>query len=110
MLRLTTTAVIAASLVGIFVGDVAAHRRSIPIEVTGTITKFDTVHHRVTIHVDKPSSILMIVEGHDCKFTRNGQSTTEQALRQGARVKVSYFSTIFVGKIAVEIELDPGKR
>lgn len=107
MFRLTTTGVIAASLVGIFVVHATARGRSFPIEVTGTITMFDKANHMFTIHVDEPSRILTIAVGRDCKFKHSGRATTEQILKQGARVKVRYFSTIFTGKIAVEIDLNP---
>jgi DUF917 family protein len=106
MFRLATTAVIAASLVGTFVVHAGARGRSFPIEVTGTITMFNKAIHMFTIHVDDPSRILTIAVGRDCKFKHSGRATTEQILKQGARVKVRYFSTIFTGNIAVEIEVN----
>ena len=107
MFRLTTTALIVASLLGILIVEAAARGRTFPIEVTGTIRMFDGENHIFTIQVDEPAGALTIAVGRDCKFIQNGTPTGEQILKKGARVKVSYFSTIFTGKIAVKIELNP---
>jgi hypothetical protein len=107
MFRLAITCLIAMPLSGIGVGQVAARGRSFPIEVTGRITKFDRARHIFTIQVDEPARALTIAVGRDCKFIQNGTPTSEQILKKGARLKVSYFSTIFTGKIAVKIELNP---
>ena len=105
MFRLTIICVIAASTM--FVGHIVARGRSFPIEVTGTITKFDRANRMFTIHVDDSSRTLTITVGRDCKFKRHAAPAGEQILKPGARVKTSYFATIFTGKIAVEIELNP---
>ena len=107
MLRLTIVCVVAPSLAALFINQASARGRSFPIEVTGTITAFDRPNHTFTIQADEPARVLRIAVGRDCKFKRSGAPTGEQIARQGARVKVSYFSTIFTGKIAVEIELNP---
>ena len=90
-----------------FVGHIAARGRSFPIKVTGTIIGFDRTNQMFTMRVDQPSRILRIAVGRDCKFKRHGAPAGEQILKPGARVKVSYFATIFTGNIAVEIELYP---
>ena len=105
MFRLTTICVIAISTA--FVGHLAARGRSFPIEVIGTIVEFNRTNQTFMIRVGKPGRTLTIAVGRDCKFIQNGRSTGEQTLRKGARVKVSYFSTIFAGKIAVKIEFNP---
>jgi hypothetical protein len=102
MFRLTFIYVIVASMT--FVGHVSARRPPSPIEVTGTIKMFDRTNHVFTIEVDESTRILIIAEGHECKFIQNGEPADEHILKKGARVKVSYFSTIFTGKIAVKIE------
>jgi hypothetical protein len=107
MLRLKATALIAASLLGIFVVHVSARGRSLPIEVTGTIRMFDGANHIFTFQSDKRARVLTIAVGRDCKFFQNGASTGEWILKKGARVRVSYFSTIFTGNIAVKIESNP---
>jgi hypothetical protein len=107
MVRLTTTALIAASLLGIFVVHATARGRSFPNEVTGTIRMYDRANHVFVIQVDEPAGALTIAVGRDCRFIQNGMLTGEQMLKKGARLKVSYFSTIFTGKIAVKIELNP---
>jgi DUF917 family protein len=107
MFRLTTIALIAVLLLGILVVHAAARGRSFPIKVTGTIRMFDKANQVFTIQVDQPAGVLTIAVGRDCKFIQNGAPTGEQTLKKGARVKVSYFSTIFTGKIAVKIELNP---
>lgn len=99
-----TTCLVAALLLGALPGNASARGRSFPIEVTGTIIKVDRSKAEFTIQVDEPASILTIGVGRDCKFKQKGAIASEQILKKGARVKVSYFSTIFTGKIAVEIE------
>ncbi|HSS18401.1 MAG TPA: hypothetical protein VLQ29_15745 [Candidatus Dormibacteraeota bacterium] len=110
MFRLKTTALIAGSILGIFVVHVAARGRSFPIEVTGTIKMFDRANHIFTFQSDKRARVLTITVGLDCKFFQNGAPTGEWILKKGARVKVSYFSTIFTGNIAVKIESNPVRQ
>jgi hypothetical protein len=105
MFRLITICVIAVSTT--FVGHLAARGRSFPIQVIGTIIGFNRTSQMFTIRVDEPAHVLTITVGRDCKFKRHGAPAGEQILKPGARVKVSYFATIFTGNIAVEIELDP---
>ena len=88
-------------------GDVSARGRSFPIEATGTISKINRSNAEFTIQIDEPARILIIGIGRDCKFKQNGAPTGQQILKKGARVKVSYFATIFTGNIAVEIESNP---
>src|SRR4029077_7416058 len=107
MFRLRTTALIAGSLLGMFVVHVSAHGRSLPIEVTGTIRMFDRANHIFTLQSDKGARVLTIALGRDCKCFQNGGPAGEWILKKGARVKVSYFSTIFTGNIAVRIESNP---
>jgi hypothetical protein len=107
MLRLPIVYIVAASLVVLFINEALARGRSFPIEVTGTIVAFDRATHVFTIQVDEPARVLTIAMGRDCKFKRNGATTSEAAIRKRARAKVSYFATIFTGNIAVEIELNP---
>jgi DUF917 family protein len=107
MLPLKATALIAASLLGIFVVHVSARGRSFPIEVTGTIRMFDGANHTFTFQSDKRARVLTIAVGRDCKFFQNRAPAGEWILKKGARVRVSYFSTIFTGNIAVKIESNP---
>ena len=107
MLRLTIVCVVAASLAGLFINQALARGRSFPIEVTGIIAMVDRRNQTFTIQVDEPARILTIGVGRDCKFTKNGAPVDEHILKKGARVRVSYFSTIFTGKIAVKIESNP---
>jgi len=107
MFRLRTTALIAGSLLGIFVVHVNARGRSFPIEVTGTIKMFDRANHTFTFQSDKPARVLTIAVGRECQFFENGAPAGEWILKKNARVKVSYFSTIFTGNIAVRIESNP---
>jgi hypothetical protein len=104
LLRLTIISLTAASLVALFLDQASAHRPSFPIEITGTVINFDRANQTFTIRVDEPARILTIGVGRDCKFKRNGTPTGEEILKTGARLKVSYFATIFTGNIAVEIE------
>jgi len=108
MFRPIVICVIAAST--IFVGHIAARGRSFPIEVTGVIKTFDRTNHVFWIQVDRPSRLFTIAVGRDCKFITNGTPTGEQILRKGARLRVSYFATIFTGNIAVKIESDTTRR
>ena len=105
MFRLTTICLVALSTM--FVGHIAARGRSFPIEVMGTILQFNRPNQTFTIRVAKTGRILSIAVGRDCKFKQHGAPVGEQILKAGARVKVSYFATIFTGNIAVEIELNP---
>ena len=93
-----------------FVGHIAARGRSFPIEITGVIATFDRTNHVFLIQVDRPSRLLTIAEGRDCKFITNGTPSGEQILRKGARLRVKYFATIFTGNIAVKIESDTTRR
>ena len=110
MFRLPTAALIAALLFGVFVVHGAARGRSFPIEITGTIKMFDRANHTFVIQSDEPAGLLTIAVGRDCKFIQNGTATGDQILKKGARVRVSYFSTIFTGKVAVKIESHPVPR
>jgi hypothetical protein len=107
MRRWLAVYIVAAFLLGPFIAQVSARGRSFPIEVTGTIAGFDRATQTFTMQVDEPAGNLTIRVGRDCKFKQDGGPSGEQILRQGARVKVSYFATIFTGKIAVEIESNP---
>jgi hypothetical protein len=104
MLRLTIVSVIAVLLAGLFTNEASARGRSFPIEVTGTIITFNRPEHLFTIQVDEPARVLTIAVGRDCKFKKDGVAAEERVLKRGARVKVSYFATIFTGNIAVEID------
>jgi hypothetical protein len=84
-----------------------ARGRSFPIEITGTIIRFDRADQTFTIRADQPANVFKIAVRYDCKFKRSGVATGEQIMRPGAQVKVSYFATIFTGNLAVEIETDP---
>jgi hypothetical protein len=94
---------IAGLLLGLWPSEISAGDRSFPLEITGTIRSFDEPTQTFTIEVDESTRILTIAVGSDCKFTENGAPTGEEILRQGAQVKVSYFTTIFTGKIAVDV-------
>ena len=107
MWRLTIVCLGAVSLSALFVNRVDARGRSFPIEVTGTVINFDRANQTFTIRVDEPARVLTIGIGRDCKFKRSGTPTGEQILKKRARVKVSYFATIFTGNIAVEVESNP---
>jgi hypothetical protein len=100
------TAVLAISF-GPLASHVSARGRSFPIEITGTIVNVDQSKTEFSIEVDEPACILTIAVGRDCKFKRAGAPAGDEVLRRGARVRVNYFSTIFTGKIAVEIESNP---
>jgi hypothetical protein len=104
MIRLTIVYLIAVSLLGPFISQAFARGRSFPIEVTGVIMAVNKSDHTFVIQVDHASAVLMLAVGRDCKFTQNGAPADENILQKGARMRVSYFSTIFSGKVAVEIE------
>jgi hypothetical protein len=106
MPRRVAVYIIAASLLA-FVAQVSARGRSFPIEVTGAIIEVDRGKAEFIVQVDRPACILTIGIGRDCKFKQSGAPAGEQILKRNARVKVSYFVTIFTGKIAVEIESNP---
>jgi|HubBroStandDraft_4_1064222.scaffolds.fasta_scaffold16759_3 hypothetical protein len=93
--------------VGPLTTEVSARGRSFPIEVTGTITSVNQPSQMFTIQVDEPAEVLTLALGHDCRFFQRGASTGAGILKKGARVKVSYFSTIFSGKVAVEVDANP---
>jgi hypothetical protein len=101
------TACLIALLLGALPVHASARGRSFPIEVTGTILNVDRWRTEFTIQVDEPARILTIAVGRDCKFIRHGAPAQDDILRRGARVRVKYFSTIFMGKIAVQIESNP---
>jgi hypothetical protein len=96
----------AALLLGLWPSEVSARDRSSPLEITGTIRSFDEPTQRFTVELDESARVLTIAVGRDCKFTENGTPTGEEILKQGARVKVSYFATIFTGKIAVDVTIN----
>jgi hypothetical protein len=96
----------AALLLGLWPSEVSADDRSFPLEITGTIRSFDPPTQTFRVEVDESARVLTIAVGRDCKFTENGAPTGEEILKQGARVKVSYFATIFTGKIAVDVAID----
>ena len=96
----------AALLLGLWPSEVSADDRSFPLEITGTIRSFDEPTQTFMIEVDESAHVLTIAMGRDCKFTGNGAPTGEQILKQGARVKVSYFATVFTGKIAVDVAIN----
>ena len=104
MLRLIIVSVIVALLAGLFTDKALTRGRSFPIEVTGTIMSFNRADHVFAIRVDEPVRVLTIAVGRDCKFKKDSVAAEEQVLKRGARVKVSYFATIFTGNIAVEID------
>jgi len=96
----------AALLLGLWPSEVSARYRSFPLEIAGTIRSFDKPTHTFTVEVDESARVLTIAVGRDCKFTENGAPTGEEILKQGARVKVSYFATIFTGEIAVDVAMN----
>jgi hypothetical protein len=97
----------AALLVALWPSEVSADDRSFPAEITGTIRSFDKATQTFTIQVDEPAGILTIGIGRDCKFIHHGAPARDETVRRGVRVRVKYFSTIFTGKIAIEIESNP---
>jgi hypothetical protein len=97
----------AALLLGLWPCEVSADDRSFPLEITGTIRSFDEQTQTFTVEVDESAHVLTIAVGRDCQFTENGAPAGEEILKQGARVKVSYFATIFTARIAVDIALNP---
>jgi hypothetical protein len=97
----------AALLVVLWPSGVSADDRSFPAEITGTIRSFDKATQTFTIQVDEPARVFTIAVGSDCEFKENGAPTGEQILKQGARVEVSYFATIFTGNIAVDSATNP---
>ena len=96
----------AALVLSLWPFEVSARDRSFPLEVTGTIRSFDEPTQTFTVEVDESARVLTIAVGRDCKFTENGAPTGEEILKQGARVTVSYFATIFTGKIAVDVAIN----
>jgi hypothetical protein len=96
-----------ALLIGLCPSEVSADDRSFPQEITGTIRSFDKATQTFTIQVHEPARVFTIAVGSDCEFKENGVPTGEQILRQGGRVEVSYFATIFTGNIAVDIAANP---
>jgi hypothetical protein len=96
----------AALLLGPWPSELSAGDRSFPLEITGTIRSFDEPTQTFAVELDESAHVLTIAVGRDCKFTENGAPTGEEILTQGARVKVSYFATIFTGKIAVDVAIN----
>jgi len=99
---------IVALLIGPLVNHTFARSRSFALEITGTIATVDQLNHIFTIQIDKSGRILTMAIGRDCKFQANGTPAGEWILKQGVRVKVSYFATIFTGNVVVEIGLLDG--
>jgi hypothetical protein len=95
-----------ALLLGLCPSEVSADDRSFPLEISGMIRSFDEPAQTFTVEVDESARVLTIAVGRDCKFTENGAPSGEEILKQGARVKVSYFATIFTGKIAVGVAIN----
>jgi hypothetical protein len=96
----------AALLLGLGPSEISADDRSFPLEITGTIRSFDPPTQTFRVEVDESARVLTIAVGRDCKFIENGAPTGEEILKQGARVKVNYFATIFTGKIAVDVAIN----
>jgi hypothetical protein len=96
----------AVLLLGLWPSEVSARDRSFPLEITGTIRRFDEPTQTFTVELEESARVLTIAVGRDCKFTENGAPTGEEILKQGARATVSYFATIFTGKIAVDIAMN----
>jgi hypothetical protein len=96
----------AVLLLGLWPSEVSAGDRSFPLEITGTIRSFDEPTQRFTVELEESARLLTIAVGRDCKFTENGAPAGEEILKQGARVTVSYFTTIFSGKIAVDVAIN----
>jgi hypothetical protein len=105
LLRVTIICAVPAFLAVLLVNEVSARSRSYPIEVTGTVVTFDRAKQTFIIRVDDPPRVLTLSVGFECKFNCDGALAGEQILKRGARVKVSYFATIFTGHVAVEIDL-----
>jgi hypothetical protein len=108
LLRVTIICAVPAFLAVLLVNEVSARSRSYPIEVTGTVVTFDRAKQTFIIRVDDPPRVLTLSVGLECKFKCDGALAGEQILKRGARIKVSYFATIFTGNVAVEIDLLDG--
>jgi hypothetical protein len=93
----------AALLLGLWPSEVSADDRSFPLKIAGRIRSFDEPNQTFAIQLDESATVLTIALGEDCTFTENGAPTGEEILKQGARVQVSYFATIFTGNIAVDV-------
>ena len=98
---------IVALLLGASPDEASARGRSFPIEVTGTIISVDRSSTEFTIQVDAPARVLTIGLRRDCRFVKNGAPAKIDIIRKAARVKVSYFATIFTGNLAVAVEANP---
>ena len=96
----------AVLLLALWPSEVSAGDRSFPLEITGTIRRFDELTQTFTVELEESARVLTIAVGRDCKFTENGAPTGEEILKQGARATVRYFATIFTGKIAVDIAMN----
>jgi hypothetical protein len=107
MIRRTTTYLVTAFLLGPLLSHALARGRSFPIEVTGTVTSVDKASQTFRMQTDDPANILTVGVRWDCKFKRDGALAGPDILRKDAYVKVSYFSTLFTGKLAVEVEANP---
>jgi hypothetical protein len=84
-----------------------AKGRSFPQEATGMITHVEKGGLTFTLATDEPARILKLVVNESCKFSHAGAPADMGIIRRNVRIKVSFFSTIFTGRVAVEIESDP---
>jgi len=84
-----------------------ARGRSFPEEATGVITSVEKGGLTFTFAADEPARTLKLDVGASCKFLHAGAPADIAIIRRNARIKVSCFSTVFTGRIAVEIESDP---
>lgn len=108
--RLPTLSIVACTTVLFFALTTAtalARGRSFLREATGVVTEVSNNGPLFTFAVDEPAEVLSLAVGRDCKFSHAGRATPAAVLRKGMRAKISYYSTIFTGKIALEIDADP---
>jgi hypothetical protein len=87
--------------------DTWARGRSFPEEATGIIRSVQNGGLTFTLATDEPARILKLAVGESCKFSHAGVPADVDIIRNNARIKVSFFSTVFTGRVAVEIESDP---
>jgi hypothetical protein len=87
--------------------DLWARGRSFPLEATGIITSVENGGLTFTLVTDEPARILRLAVGESCKFSHAGAPADVGIIRNTACVKVSFWSTVFTGRVAVEIESDP---
>jgi hypothetical protein len=81
--------------------------RSFPEEATGVITSIEKGGLTFTFAADEPARTLKLDVGASCKFSHAGAPADIGIIRRNARIKVSFFATVFTGRIAVEIESNP---